>query len=148
MIIPNNVRYFDVNSGHKTPLDYLKEIEEIEKIEKVTVVVFSSGLKNIKKLISIIKEKTQILFIISGYIVRMQIPTYEFIKNTDSEIRVINTHCKFILIKTKENYYTITSTSNLDSNSKIEITEISNSKKEYDFFLNYFIKNSTKITQK
>jgi hypothetical protein len=136
-MISKDVVLTDLNKGYKTPLDYLEQIIKQEKIICVHAVIYSSGKKNLNRLVEITKN-TELCVIISGYMKRMQESSYNFIKNNCSNVLIINTHCKLILVRTNKYFYVINSTSNLNSNSKYEFTEIHNSKKYYNLVLEIF----------
>lgn len=142
-MIENGLRYFDMNCGNNTPIDYLSEITKIEKPNQICLVIFSSGEGNIRKFIDIVAGAKNIIVFCSGYIQRMQKPTFNLLHQIKGiTVRNVDTHMKMILCKTKNNYYVINSTSNLNSNSKIELTEISNCKNEYEFYYNFFMSKS------
>lgn len=143
-MIDKNIRYIDINCGGKTPLDYLEEISKLEKLIHVSLVVFSSGEKNMLRFINIATKANKTTIYYSGYLQRMQKPTFNLINRLDVyEIRKIESHMKLILIKTENSNYIINSSSNLDSNSKIEMTEITNSIDEYNFWI-YFLNSNSK----
>ncbi len=126
----SGIRYFDVNCGGKTNVDYLEELIKSEEVVSISAVIYSSGKKMLQKLMDVIPEKLLVNFYISGYLKRMQEETFNFLCSFPNiKISVINTHCKFLFCRTKNNYYIINSSSNLNSNSKIEIIEINNDKK-------------------
>jgi len=135
-----------INKGGKTPIDSIIEINKTEKIEQIDFVVFSTGIKALNRLRNL-SESIKINFHISDFILKMnsQKEPYQIMRSLiqkhSGNIDVYNTHCKITLIKTESNYYIIDSTSNLDSNSKYEITELRNSEKEYNFTHNFIKKH-------
>lgn len=52
----------------------------------------------------------------------------------------VNNHSKIILMRTKENYYVLETSSNLNENPKIEQYSFENSKELYDFYYDFFDK--------
>lgn len=50
----------------------------------------------------------------------------------------VNNHSKIILMRTKENYYVLETSSNLNENPKIEQYSFENSKELYDFYYKFF----------
>lgn len=50
----------------------------------------------------------------------------------------VNNHSKIILMRTKENYYVLETSSNLNENPKIEQYSFENSKELYDFYYGFF----------
>ncbi len=52
---------------------------------------------------------------------------------------VINNHSKIILMRTKDNYYVLETSSNLNENPKIEQYSFENDKELYEFYYSFFI---------
>jgi len=129
--------FFDVRNF--TGLNMLNIIAKKEKITDLHLFIYSTGKKNIaevKKIIEKYKIKN-ITFFLSGFIKRMLTYTLPVYFSISNNIKFFNHHSKIILIKTNKNYYFINSSENLNSNSKIEHTEIFNNKDYYNFVLSF-----------
>ena len=135
-----------INRHGDTPVDLIKEILIAEQIEQIDIIAFSLGVKALS-VFDIFDQSVKINFHVSDFVLKMksQVKPLDKIKEiltkNNGKIDVYNTHTKITLIKTKSNYYIIDSTSNLDSNSKYEITELRNSKEEYTFTINFIKKH-------
>ena len=51
---------------------------------------------------------------------------------------IVNNHSKIILMRTKNNYYVLETSSNLNENPKIEQYSFENNKELYDFYYSFF----------
>lgn len=68
---------------------------------------------------------------------------YDFIvekcKENNWRLKSFDNHSKICLMKTKENYYVIETSSNLNENPKMEQFNWENDKELYEWYLNLFI---------
>lgn len=138
-----NYRITDTNIKKSTPFDYIFKILKKENIITLSFIQHAGGGKPYSLLIDFLEQKKieNINFYISNFIPAMLPNTFTEIKKIcnrfNGKIKINHTHIKAIMIKTVKNYYVINSSSNLNSNTKIEQTDIFNSKADYEFFINF-----------
>ncbi len=127
----------DCNSEDSTPLDYLINIFKKEDIKEVIIIQQAGGGSYYNSIRDLFQKYNfnNIKFYMSDFIIKMSKGTLPAIKKFKAPIKFGTNHVKFILCKTKQgNNYVINSTSNIDNNSKIEYTEITNNLTTYNFF--------------
>ena len=122
-------------------------IADKEVIEELTITTLRVGVKETQALIDLYDEgRIKDIHIIMSKVAKAnKIYVYHNqIKNIigDRNVKVsyINNHSKVILAKTKDNYYVIETSSNLNENPKIEQFIICNDKEVYDYYLRVFRK--------
>lgn len=122
-------------------------IADKEVIEELTITTLRVGVKEMQALIDLYDEdRIKYIHIIMSkvakankiYVYHNQIRS--IIDSRNVKISYINNHSKVILAKTKENYYVIETSSNLNENPKIEQFIVCNDKNIYEYYLKAFKK--------
>lgn len=122
-------------------------IADKEVIEELTITTLRVGVKEMQALIDLYDEdRIKYIHIIMSkvakankiYVYHNQIRS--IIGDRNVKVSYINNHSKVILAKTKDNYYVIETSSNLNENPKIEQFIICNDKAIYEYYLKVFKK--------
>jgi len=146
----NKTKVNIINIRGNMPVDVLKEIIKKEQIILLSFIFAGGGKKPFEEIYNFCENGKikNVEFFISDYVIKMNVKTFKVIKKINEKygidkIKINTTHNKILLIKTKDNNYTINSTANIMSNNKVEHTEIFNNKKDYDFYRNFGLKYFT-----
>lgn len=133
-----------LNKKSITPFDILFFIINNEETKNIYIVQHSCSPTGLTELEKIEKNGIVINFYISDFVKALQKESFQIIKKIAEKykgyIKIYNHHSKMILIETEKNKYIINSSSNLKSNTKIELTVVDNSDKEFDFTLSFLNK--------
>ncbi len=133
-----------LNKKSITPFDILFFIINKEETKKIYIVQHSCAPTGLTELEKIEKNGIVINFYISDFVKALQKESFQIIKKIAEKyngcVKIYNHHSKMILIETEKNKYIINSSSNLKSNTKIELTVVDNSDKEFDFTLSFLNK--------
>ena len=122
-------------------------IADKEIIEELTITTLRAGVKETQALIDLYDDgRIKNIHIIMSKVAKAnKVYAYHsqiksIIGDRNVKISYINNHSKVILAKTKENYYVIETSSNLNENPKIEQFIICNDKEVYNYYLRVFKK--------
>lgn len=122
-------------------------IADKEVIEELTITTLRVGVKETQALIDLYDEgRIKDIHIIMSKVAKAnKIYAYHnqiksIIDDRSIKVSYINNHSKVILAKTKNNYYVIETSSNLNENPKIEQFIICNDKIIYEYYLKTFKK--------
>lgn len=151
-LIPNlpqkdeSIRAVSYQGGFSS-ISFIVMVAEKEKIKELTVSTLRVGEKQFKVLQKLKREnKLDEANFITGTIMKentinnKKYRYYEIFtegcKENNWKWEVVNNHSKLILMQTKENYYVLETSSNLNENPKIEQFTFENDKDLYYFYYN------------
>jgi len=122
-------------------------IADKEVIDELTITTLRVGVKEVQMLMNLYDNGRikNINIIMSKVAKANKVYEYhnqikEIIGNRSVKINYINNHSKVILAKTKDNYYVVETSSNLNENPKIEQFIICNDREVYDYYIKVFRK--------
>lgn len=146
----NEVYKFISVSGGFASISFVKYVTDKEIIEELTASTLRVGekqfnyLQQLSKCGKLIKARFFIGSIMASdvkskntkydYFTRFQ----DFCTKNNWTSTLVNNHSKIILMRTKENFYVLETSSNLNENPKIEQYSFENSKELYDFYYEFF----------
>jgi len=134
-----NKSLFTIEDNGNSIFDYLILISDIEKVTEITITSFRISKRDLSFLEELQKKGKlpKIKLILSDSIPSMVVGTFNYLeKNINFETKYKNTHAKYCLIRTDENFYGIFSSGNFNPDGKIEQLNIMNNELVYNFFLN------------
>jgi hypothetical protein len=133
--------YHYINLGTKSPFDILRSIHESETVKDISFIQHGGGKKGLIEIDDILEKAENINFFISSLVVAMIKSTYEYIKSIQTKygavIKIETTHAKITLVKTDNDYYSIVSTANFNSKTKVEHTIVYTGENDYNYYLNF-----------
>lgn len=130
-----NKQVFLIEDNGVSIFDVLHNINEKEKIEDIHIISFRISKTDLTTLENM-KFDFKIKLLLSDSIPSMVKGTFEYLKdNVNFVTNYQNIHEKSAFIKTKENYYFLTSSGNFNPDGKIEFLSVFNSKKIYELLL-------------
>lgn len=134
-------------------LAFIKWIADIEGIDEMWVSTFRIGKNHINELnalyrggklgkchfvTSATQKKVDDKMIYNGKEYRYFDYICEICKDNDWELRFYDNHSKIVLMRTKQNWYVLETSSNLNENPKMEQFSFENDKGLFDFYLQVF----------
>lgn len=132
--------------GGFSSIGIIQYIAEKEPIQKLYVSTFRIGLKQFAMLKDLKESEllNDVEFITSG-MQGLNGLKYDYLspilngcKEYGWSVTEINNHSKLILAKTKNNYYVIETSSNLNENPKIEQFSFENDRKIFEWYVEFF----------
>ena len=148
--------------GGFSALSFILWITNTEKIEELWISTFRIGKKHFQKLEELYENnKIEKLYLITSdsqeridSLAQYKDSTYNYFQHIKEiseknnwKIAIFNNHSKIVLAKTKDNFYVLETSSNMNENPKCEQFSFENDKSLYDFYKNFleeiFNENST-----
>jgi hypothetical protein len=134
-----NKSIFTIEDNGNSIFDYLLLISELQKIKEIKICSFRIAKRDLSFLEEL-QEKgklPKIKMILSDSIPSMVVGTFNYLcDNNNFEVEYKNTHAKYCLLETENNFYSIFSSGNFNPDGKLEQLNIINNKEVYNFFLN------------
>lgn len=145
---------FISGKGGFSSINFIEWVAKKETIKNLCVSTLAVGKKEIKKLAELDIEKA--IFIIGTIFGKRGLAEsynyYDVFRETcedkNWDIIETNNHSKIILMQTKNHYYVLETSSNLNENPKMEQFCFCDNKELYDFYNQFFIKLKEVINAK
>lgn len=130
-----NKYHFYIEENGISIFDVVHNILEKEKIKDIHIISFRISKTDLMTLENM-KFDFPVKLLLSDSIPSMVKGTFEYLKeNSNFETKYKNIHEKSTFVKTKENYYFITSSGNFNPDGKIEFLQVFNSEEVYNLLL-------------
>ncbi len=131
-------------AGGFASINFVLAVAEKENIEELTITSLRVGRKQLQLLDSLYKQgKLNKATFIVGTLMKENAKRYTYYDDLEKisdknnwEVKAVNNHSKIVLMKTKDNYYVLETSSNFNDNPKIEQFSFENSKELYEFYYN------------
>lgn len=153
--LPNKKECYKMLSfkGGWSALAFIIWVSNYEAIDELYISTFRVGKKHFEKLKELgQKSKIKKLYLITSDSQERIDSTaeykdnrynyYDYIKETCNfnnwKIKSFNTHAKIVLLKTKENYYVLETSSNMNENPKMEQFSFENDERLFLFYKSFF----------
>lgn len=139
-------KFLSVQGGFSS-IAFIKLVSDIEKIEDLFVSSLVVGKKHIIELDKMYKNNklNNCNFVVGTIFKQSNSKDYGYFdifkkicNKNNWNYKQVNNHSKIILMKTKDNYYVLETSSNLNENPKIEQFSFENSKELYSFYKKFF----------
>jgi len=133
-----NKTIFTLENNGNSIFDYLILITELEDVTNINICSFRIAKRDLVFLEELINKNKipTIKLLLSDSIKTMVTSVYNYLSdNKNFNVRYKNTHAKYCLIKTTNNYYSILSSGNFNPDGKLEQLRIVNNKEVYNFFI-------------
>jgi len=134
-----NKSIFTIEDNGTSIFDYLLLICETQKVKEIKICSFRIAKRDLSFLeeLQIFGKLPKIKLLLSDSIPTMVVGTFNYLSgNNNFEVEYKNTHAKYCLLETEDNYYSIFSSGNFNPDGKLEQLNIINNKEVYNFFLN------------
>lgn len=143
-----SIRLLSFQGGFSS-INLILFIAEIEDIEELYISTLRIGRREAEELYKLYtKGKIKKIFLLLGYMQKLVDQSangqgyFDYIAELFNvpNIKILqkNNHSKLLLMKTKKNYYTVETSSNLNDNPRIEQFCFENSKELFDFYRTIF----------
>lgn len=134
-------KMLSVRGGFST-LSIIRYVADLEPIQELYVNTFRIGLKHFDELDRLHKEKRlKMAHFITSSLQRDTDRAYNYFgeiskkcKRNKWELKVLDNHSKVVLMKTKNNFHVVETSSNLNENPKMEQFNWENDKELYEWY--------------
>lgn len=144
IVLPKNNEQIRIITNH-TPADvFLFKIAETEIINHAIIIIYSMNRKSMAKLESLTTAGRiqKIDFVVSHAWSKLQTADFSYLQNKfkDTNIKVIRTHAKIFLAKTKDKFYVCEGSGNFSRNTNFEQYIFEANKQAFKFHQNWINK--------